>query len=378
MENTDRKRRSHQFPLHVSLTILVTLGVLYTLYFAQTLLIPVVFAGFVALLLNPLVHKLEAMFIPRIISSCLLLSLLIAPFTVLFIELAEPVQRWMKMVPKMSVHITQQIDDMNNAFEQEKAAVKQAAEPPVEKGFFDWFGDDVEPLAEKSEDASSVVEEKFKQSSVELAMTLLKSGPIFIAQILGCMVLILFLLIFGPPLFHVFVQDFPVVKNKRRVTLLVKRVQKALSRYIVTITLINSLLGIATAGVLTAFNIDDAILWGAIVGVFNFVPYVGSIFSLSVLLIVGLVQFGVTGMALLPSAVFLGLNILESQVITPAVLGSSMQVNPLIIILWLLVTGWLWGIMGVLIAVPLFVCVKLALAEMNVFPHWIKLIEARK
>lgn len=96
-----------------------------------------------------------------------------------------------------------------------------------------------------------------------------------------------------------------------------------------------------------------------------------------VLLVVGLVQFGLTGSAFLPAGVFLTLNIVESQLITPAVLGRSMQLNPLIIIIWIAITGWLWGVIGVLLAVPILMCVKIILENVGVFNHWIRLIESK-
>jgi predicted PurR-regulated permease PerM len=79
--------------------------------------------------------------------------------------------------------------------------------------------------------------------------------------------------------------------------------------------------------------------------------------------------------ALLPVVVYFGVNLLEAQFITPTVLGRHMQLNPLILILWLLIWGWLWGAAGVLIAVPLLVCIKLAAGQLNILSKWVKLIE---
>lgn len=109
----------------------------------------------------------------------------------------------------------------------------------------------------------------------------------------------------------------------------------------------------------------------------NFVPYLGGIASSLVLLVVGVVQFGLTSSAFLPAGVFLFLNIIESQLITPAVLGRSMLLNPLIIIIWIAITGWLWGVVGVLLAVPILMCIKIILENLGVFNHWIRLLESK-
>jgi len=356
------------------LKILVVLASIYTLYFAQSIIIPLLFSALIALLLSPLVRKLKKLYVPRSISAIVLLAALVAPFSLLTIELVEPVERWMKFLPKFSVQVTQRIEEISSAFDEEKKMAIEAQKKEPEGFFSRWFSSKEEiPIVTKSENA---VEAKIKQGSLDMLVTMLAAAPMFLAQIFGCMILILFLLIYGPPIFSVLINDFPIVKNKKKADLLVKSTQQELSKYIMTISVVNFCLGAATAGGLALFGVQDYLLWGVIVGLLNFVPYVGSIISVSILCVVGVVQFGVTAVALLPSGIFLALNILESQFITPAVLGNSMRVNPLVIILWLSVSGWLWGIFGVLLAVPLLVCIKLALEQMEVLPHWLSLIEA--
>lgn len=253
------------------------------------------------------------------------------------------------------------------------------AEPvKKESSIFDWFGDDNEPETPVANpDTANSVKDKIKQSSIDMGLTLFSSAPFLLAQVLGCIVLIFFLLVFGPNLFHVFIRDFPVVTDKRRALVLVDQIQRELSAYIVTISIINTCLGLATAGAFYYLKIEDALLWGALVALMNFVPYLGGIASCAVLLVVGLVQFGLVSSAFLPAGVFLTLNIIESQLVTPAVLGRSMQLNPLIIIIWIAITGWLWGVVGVLLAVPILMCVKIILENLGVFNHWISLLESK-
>ena len=355
------------------LQVIIVFVFMYTLYFTQTLIIPLVFSALIALLLSPLVKRLKRWHVPRSLSSMILLVALVAPFSLLTAELAEPLEKWMKILPKLSLQITEEITEFSDKFDIEKQARLQKKEESSSSGFFSWFSSEEEPSPKENQ---NVVGEKIKQNSLDAILSILTAAPIFMAQLFGSLMLILFLLIFGPSLFSVFVNDFPIVTDKKRANALVKRIQQALSDYIITISLINSGLGLITAVAFAFFGIEDAILWGVIVALFNFVPYIGSVISLSILLIVGGVQFGITLAALLPCGLFFIINLTESQLVTPAILGRSMQVNPLIIILWLLITGWMWGILGVLLAVPLLVCIKLTLQQMQVFPHWLKLIEA--
>ncbi|WP_421132157.1 AI-2E family transporter [Alteromonas sp. A079] len=354
------------------LIVLVALSTLYTLYFAQSLIIPMVFSMLVALLLSRIVTKLKEWRIPRSISSITLLTMLIAPLMFLILELSEPVERWMKALPQISEQVTQQLTEFSDAIDgtQQNAEGK---EPSVNNTAYPWF--EKEPVKKQDD---TMVEERFKQGSRQMMFEMLLATPIFLAQVLGAIVLTLFLLIFGPPLSKVIINDFPIIKNRHRARALIKSIQQALSHYILTISIINTGLGALTAAGLAYFGVRDAILWGAIVGLLNFVPYIGSVISVGILLFVGVVQFGFIDTAFIPVGVFITLNILESQIITPTVLGRSMQINPLVIIVWLFLSGWLWGMLGVLLAVPIFVCIKLTLQQMEVFPHWLKFIEAQE
>ncbi|AFV86743.1 AI-2E family transporter [Alteromonas mediterranea] len=359
------------------LNMLVVFAFIYTLYLAKSLLIPLFFSAFIALLLSPLVAFARKLFVPRTISAGALIAILVTPFTLLALELAEPAERWMHDLPKIAAEITEEIEEISKSIDAYTAPAESA---PVEKesSFFDWFRDNnaSEKPATQS-DATNSVTDKIKQSGIDMGLTLFSSAPFLLAQILACIVLIFFLLVFGPNLFHVFIRDFPVVTNKRRALVLVDQIQRQLSSYIVTISIINTCLGLATAGAFHYLGIEDALLWGALVALMNFVPYLGGIASCLVLLVVGLVQFGLTSGAFLPAGIFLALNIMESQLITPAVLGRSMQLNPLIIIIWIAITGWLWGVVGVLLAVPILMCVKIILENLGVFNHWIRLIESK-
>lgn len=359
------------------LNTLVIFAVIYTLYLAKSLLIPLFFSAFIALLLSPLVAVARKVFVPRTISAGALIALLVAPFTLLTLELAEPAERWMHSLPKIAAEITDEIEEISKSID---AYTPPPVTEPVKKesSIFDWFGGGSEPETPVSKpDTANSVKDKIKQSSIDMGLNVFSSAPFLLAQILGGIVLIFFLLVFGPNLFHVFIRDFPVVTDKRRALVLVDQIQRELSSYIVTISIINTCLGLATACAFHYLKIEDALLWGALVALMNFVPYLGGIASCFVLLVVGLVQFGLASNAFIPAGIFLALNIIESQLITPAVLGRSMQLNPLIIIIWIAITGWLWGVVGVLLAVPILMCVKIILENLGVFNHWIRLIESK-
>lgn len=358
---------------------LLALAILYTLYFAQTLILLILFTALVALLLSPWVSLLKRLYIPRAVSAVILLTLLVMPFSFLVVELAEPVQKWAKLVPKLSVHLTEQIDLLSEEFKtQENNERIKVASTKNDKGFdlFAWFRSD-EP-EQKSPEVSNnnVVAEQLKQSGVGVAINMLSATPMILAQILSCFILILFLLIFSPPLFNAFIQSLPNIENKNKAIRMVHAIQKELSRYIITVSSINILLGLSTAAALYVIGMEDALLWGVLVGLLNFMPYLGAAIGSVILIIASAVQYGLGFGLLVPVSIYLTLNLIESQFITPTVLGHQMRINPLVIILWLLICAWLWGIIGVLLSVPLLVCIKLVLAQLGIWPNAIRIIES--
>ncbi|MGS2720794.1 AI-2E family transporter [Paraglaciecola aestuariivivens] len=368
-----KSRRLTDIP---SIKWLLFLAVLYTLYFAQSLIIPLLLAVLVALLLSPLVAACKRVYIPRTLSSIVLLSILATPFTLIGLELIEPAQKWAKLVPKLSVHLTEKVETISEAFEEQQQAERLASKP--KKGFtlFGWFTDDEEEPPAPSDSPAKVVNERIKQGSMEFLIEAIGAAPLVLAQFLSGCIFVLFLLIFGPDLFQAFVRELPTKHERQRAMRLINVTQQQLSRYISTVSSINLGLGLSTAALLYVIGLEDALLWGVIVGVLNFIPYLGSIIGVLILSLAGVVQYGVTPAVLLPISAYLSLNLLESQFITPMVLGRNMQLNPLVVMVWLLTCGWLWGLTGVLLSVPILVCIKLALAELGVWKNWLRIIEA--
>jgi predicted PurR-regulated permease PerM len=372
-----KQRRIADIP---SIKWVLFLAVLYTLYFAQSLIIPLVLTILIALLLSPLVAICKKVYIPRAVSSLVLLSMLAAPFTLITIELMEPAQKWAKLIPKLSVHVTEQVESISDAFEKQEQEIKRAAKPEKEFSFFGWFSDDDEDEDEvrksTQESPANVVNARLKQGSMELLLSLLSATPLILAQLLSAIILILFLLIFGPDLFQAFVRELPNKEERLRAIRLVSVTQRQLSHYIATVSVINTGLGLSTAIALYTIGLEDALLWGVLVGVLNFIPYLGSVIGVAIISLAGAVQYGANVSVFLPVAAYLSLNLLESQFITPMVLGKNMQLNPLVVILWLLICGWLWGLTGVLLSVPILVCIKLVLSELGIWKNWLRIIEA--
>jgi predicted PurR-regulated permease PerM len=138
----------------------------------------------------------------------------------------------------------------------------------------------------------------------------------------------------------------------------IQQVVDATSTYLGTITVINVALGALTALILWQIGMDSPVMWGGIVAVLNYIPYLGPIVASLLLFVGGLMTFPDIWAALIPPAVFIGLHMVEANVLTPLIVGHRLTISPLAILVSLSFWAWVWGTTGALLAVPLLIILK--------------------
>jgi len=330
-----RGMRRHLRAIRVLLNALLILALLYTVTLCKALLIPLVLAAFIGLALNPVVAGAARWGVPRWLGASVLMLALIGGIGTGIGLLTPPALDWIheapatirRFVPKLE-HITQPLEAANRATQ------------TLVNGH---------PMRARPQPADVAVS----------AWDVVSAAPKVLAAILTVVLLVFFFLVYGDLLLRRLVEIGPDFRYKRQAVSVVRGIQHEVSRYILTTLLINFALGALTAGILWQLRMPDPLLWGAVAMFANFIPYVGAIFTTSVLLLVGLVHFDQPGHALLPALCFAGLTVFEGNLVTPLILGRRMRLSPIAILVWLLVWGWLWGIPGALLAVPMLTSVKL-------------------
>ncbi|UKK84668.1 AI-2E family transporter [Sphingopyxis sp. BSN-002] len=143
----------------------------------------------------------------------------------------------------------------------------------------------------------------------------------------------------------------------------IQNVVDATADYLATITMINAILGLTVSLLLWALGMPSPFMWGGIVSICNFVPYLGPIVAATLLALGGLMTFDAVGFALLPALIFIGVHLVEANLVTPLVLGKRLTINPLLILVSLSFWGWVWGTPGALLAVPLLLILQTILAS---------------
>ncbi len=151
---------------------------------------------------------------------------------------------------------------------------------------------------------------------------------------------------------------------KRRVRVAVlggfRAAQRDIARYLGTQAMINAGVGIATALALTAIGFPSPILWGVIIAVLGFIPYLGPLVFVALLLLAGTITYTTFGEIIAPAAVYAIINVLESNFIAPWIVGRRLEMSPLFVFLAVMVCAWMWGVAGAFLAVPLLVIIRSA------------------
>jgi predicted PurR-regulated permease PerM len=352
--------------------------VVLVLVVGKSLILPLVLCALLALLLNPAVTFLERFFLPRFVSAILMLALLALPVTWLSMELSEPIQKWARVVPEYSKLFNEQLEELNTSLsEQMEQSSKAETVKQKSTRWLNWFASAPTPKNTTSKvlDTEKVTE-SIKQSTFDIVLGFLSAAPYVLAQVLGGAVLIIFILSFSPVLFHTYVNSL-CESDKQKTIVLQKSIEKQLSGYVSKITMINFCLGLSSGLGFYIAGLDDYLLWGATVGFLNFIPYIGMLIGILLVGLASTIQFDFSIVTLLPLTIYISLNLLESQWITPLVLSNQMQINPLVLLIWVAIWFWIWGIVGLLIALPLLACVKITLYQTGGEHRWLKIISAK-
>lgn len=336
--------------------VLATLAVGYTLWATQELLLPILLAMFLALIGNPILRFLQKLHIPRFLGALALLSGGLASAILLGNLLAEPAADLVHELPRELRELAPKLRQVIKPVQDAKKGAENIAR------------------AAGGEDTANV---RIVRTEVNDPYRALVATPQAIASVLAVVLLTLFFMVYGENLQRRALALLPGRQQQKLTVDILHSIEREMSRYVLTITIINMLLGLLLAGALAllGLTVPEALMWGTFAALLNYAPYVGPLIGIMAMLLMGFVHFDDPLQALTPAGVYLLLHTLEGQLITPIVLGRRMALSPLVLILGLMVFGWLWGILGLLLAVPLLACTKLVLERIEGMGPWARLLE---
>jgi predicted PurR-regulated permease PerM len=327
----------------IALTGLFILALFYTIYFMRAILLPVVLALLLSFLLRPMVRGLAQLKIPLPVGAALILMGLLAFVSYSISALATPAVEWLQKAPAGLTELQHKLLPV-------KKSVAQVTQATGE----------IEKLASTSAETKTVEVNRHPITEMFFMRT-----PEFIAGAVLLTILLYFLLVYDQVFIAKLVKLLPTLSDKKAAVGIAHDIESQVSRYLFTITAINACLGLAVGTAVGLLGLRNPVMWGVMVAVLNFIPYLGALTGIICMTIGAALSFDSLGYALVFPAVYLAFGTLEGSFITPWVMGRSLTLNPVIILLSLTFWGWMWGIVGIILAVPILAAFKIFCAHIK-------------
>lgn len=336
-----RDQDTHLKALRQSASILSVIAIFVVIYFARDLILPVMLGFLIAMTLSPIARtSFRAGVPPGLTAGALTLATGCAIVSIIYLA-GGTVAAWVEDAPNIGRELEIKLRGLSDAFE----AVQEASEE-VERLGKDTGGENT------GEKQQVVVEQPGLLTS---AVTGFASSATTIAVAL---ILAFFLLASGELFYTKLVQSFSSMKDKKRALSVVYGIQRRVSRYLLTITVINAVLGLAIGTTLWFLGLENAVIWGIAAFLLNYLPFIGGVIGTLLVGAHAIITFNSVAYALLAPFSYQALTTLEGQFLTPYFVGRQLELNTVSVFLAVVVWTWLWGVSGALLAVPFLLVFK--------------------
>jgi predicted PurR-regulated permease PerM len=320
------------------LVVLTVIAVLTALYLARAVLLPLTVAVVLSLVMRPAVAALRRFGVPSIVGATLLFALMLGAGALGVMTLREPAQALLAEAPRT-------LDSVKDRLKSYMQPLKELQDAGAEMDELTKTPGETEPVSVRLEQPA-------------LSGEMLNTTGEYVAGITITLALWYFLLVSGDRFLEKTVTLAPTFRGKREVVVTVHEIEARIGRYLGAITLVNAGLGVAVAIGLWLIDFPNPLLWGVIAMLLNYLPFAGLAIGTALMAFTGLATFESLPHAMLAPAIYLGANSIEANVVTPLLLGRSIDLNPVVILLAALLGGWLWGVMGMFLAVPLLIIAR--------------------
>lgn len=310
------------------------------LQFASSLLVPIAVSLLLTLLLGPLVRWMSRYGVAEPVAAGLIVFGTVTVMSAMILALAGPATDWLRRAPATMHRVEEKLRTI------EPMSAIQATATSVARLAGVGSADSAAARIEVSQPAPGPLEQ-FGWTTARV-----------VSGILTVVFLTFFLLASGSMFRRKIAYLFPSGTHRTRIKRALFEIEQQMSRYLLINTVISIGFGVATGALLAAIGVPNPILWGAVAGALNFIPYLGALVTVVLIGIVTLATFDGTQEMILACGGFLLLDLLKGHFVSPVVLGRRMPLNTVAVLLSLLFWGWVWGIVGVILAVPLTVMVQ--------------------
>ncbi len=331
----------------LALAVLAVLAVFYTLHFAAAIILPLIMALLLNLLLLPAKRWLtERLHLPTALAALLLIVALFAVVIGVAALLVLPATSWVSKAPEAFEALQKKLAFIGSVVEFARHATDRVREAMQPSGG-SVGGPPPQATAQPAANMGGV------------GMALLRGTRVALGQLLTLLVVLFFLLSYGDSLLRRVVEVLPGFGEKRQLVRIALEIEHNISVYLLTITVMNLLVGIANGVSMWAQGMPDPLLWGTLAFLLNYIPILGPFTGVVIFFLVGLFVASSVWGALLPPAIYLMVHVIEGETVTPMLLARRLTLNPVLVIVSLFFWDWMWGVIGAFLAVPLLAIAKI-------------------
>ena len=314
--------------------------------YSSEIAIPIVLGFVLKLVLTPLLRFLQKLRLPRVASAIVIFALLISGITMLGSTLSEPAATWTDKVAGSLPKLRHQLGFVSDSIQEAQKVMTQAED--LTKG----AGPKVMPVAVEGN---------------RLSDRIFTGTRAFISGLFSTFLILFFLLVSGDTFLRRTVEILPRFKDKRQAVEISQQIERDISVYLLTITLINITVGVITGIIMVTCDVGDPLLWGTVAFLLNYIPVLGPILCTGVFIFAGLVTFPATLSALLPAGYYMLVHFIEGTLVTPLLLAKRFTLNPVLVILSVIFWYWMWGLAGAILAVPMLAITKIICDRIDKF-----------
>jgi len=326
---------------------LFALSLFVVLYLASSIVLPIVLAFVLKLLLQPAVRLLERLYMPRPLAAFVAIVLVIGSVVGMIAVLSLPAATWAQKLPEGIPRLESHLAVLKAPIDALQRVIQQA-----------------EKVADSPGDGKAVVE---VHRDLGISGALFAGTRAILDGLFTTVLVLYFLLVSGEIFLRRIVEILPNFQEKRQAVDISQQVEEDISAYLVTITVMNLMVGAATAAAMYLCGLGDPLLWGAGAFLLNYVPILGPLFGIFIFLLAGLLTFDSLWWALLPPALYFAIHLVEGEAVTPMLLALRFTLNPVLVILSLVFWFWMWGVPGAILAVPLLAILKIVCDRVQSF-----------
>lgn len=338
---------------NVSLVVLAIFASLFVLQWARVVLIPIMLGVLFSYAFSPLVNWLENRRVPRWLSSAVLLLAILGAIGSGAYHLRLEAAQLIEALPAAAQKLGQALRSSSGKSTSALETVQKAA-AQIEQATRDSAA-----VTGPNRGATRVVIEAPRFNIKDY----LWSGTLGLVALLGQIAVVVFLTYFlmlsGDTFRRKLVKLAGPSLSKKKVTLqALHEIAGQIQRYLQVQLLTSVLVGVLTGGALMFLGLDNAAAWGVVAGVLNLVPYIGSLVTAAASALVAFLQFGSINMAMAVGGVSIVIHTLVGNLLTPWLTSRASQLSPVAVFMGLLAWGWLWGVWGLLLGIPILMIIK--------------------